>query len=63
MIIDRNYDAFEKAWRLIAKEGSAVLQAAIRFSDTISAIVSPVLAPLPQSSQERIGKLCFSDHW
>ena len=63
VIIDRNYDAFEKAWRLMAKEGSAFFQAIIRFSDTIFAVVSPVLAPMPRSEQERISKLCFSDHW
>ena len=62
-MIDRNYDTFEKAWRFMAKEGSAVSQAVIKFSNTVSAVVSTVLVPMPQSEQERISKLFSSNHW
>lgn len=62
LLIDRNYNAFEKVWHTTAKEGSAVFQAVSKFSDTVRHVVDTVLAPMPQSGQEQTGKLCSSNH-
>ena len=44
LTIERNYDAFEKAWYSTAKEDSSVFKTASKYSNTVSAVVSAVLA-------------------
>ena len=55
LTIERNYDAFEKAWHSTAKEDSSVFKTASKYSDTVSAVVSAVLAT--EDGWKETGKL------